>query len=84
MKEYYTIFSVSSKVKLKKLEKKDILSYIDLYKPLDKAGSYGIQDLVIVEKYSGSFSSIMGLPLERLEKELKKIEKKFDMRILNV
>ena len=34
------------------------------YSPLDKAGSYGIQDDVVVAGYSGSFSNIMGLPVE--------------------
>lgn len=40
--------------------------------PLDKAGGYGIQEKgdVLVESISGSFTNVIGLPLERLEAEL--------------
>ena len=40
--------------------------------PLDKAGGYGIQEKgdVLVESVSGSFTNVIGLPLERLETEL--------------
>lgn len=47
--------------------------YIDHYKPFDKAGSYGVQDwwgLVVVEKINGSYTNVMGLPTEKLYKEL--------------
>lgn len=41
--------------------------YVATGKPLDKAGAYGIQDgFPLVRSYRGSFSCIMGLPLERL------------------
>ena len=36
-------------------------------KPRNKAGAYGIQDgFPLVKRYAGSFSCIMGLPVERL------------------
>jgi septum formation protein len=40
--------------------------------PLDKAGAYAIQEHgdLIIEEISGSFSNVVGLPLERLEAEL--------------
>jgi septum formation protein len=40
--------------------------------PLDKAGAYAIQEQGddLVEKISGSFTNVVGLPLERLQAEL--------------
>jgi septum formation protein len=40
--------------------------------PLDKAGAYGIQDgrELIVDSWRGSFSNIMGLPLETTKQML--------------
>ena len=44
-----------------------VAAYVATGKPLDKAGAYGIQDgFPLVRSYRGSFSCIMGLPLERL------------------
>lgn len=40
---------------------------------LDKAGSYAIQDGVIVEKYTGSYDNIVGLPSEKLIEIFKKL-----------
>ncbi|MBB2151479.1 Maf family nucleotide pyrophosphatase [Pedobacter gandavensis] len=47
--------------------------YIKNYQPMDKAGSYGIQDwigLIAVAKIIGSYTNVMGLPTERLYKAL--------------
>lgn len=47
--------------------------YIDVYKPFDKAGSYGVQDLlgfVGVKSISGSFYTVMGLPVHVLHELL--------------
>ena len=38
----------------------------------DKAGAYGIQDGGIVKNYIGSYQNIVGLPIEKLVKVLKK------------
>lgn len=57
---------VKSLVIFKTLTDEQIYAYIDDCKPFDKAGAYGIQDKRIVEKYSGSYSNIMGLPKEKL------------------
>ena len=68
-------FSVSSAVAFYKLEKDDIIYYVDKYRPYDKAGSYGIQEwigYVGVEAINGSFYNVMGLPVQRLYQELKK------------
>ena len=65
-----TTFVVKSKVKFKSLTDEQIIEYVRAFKPLDKAGAYGIQDEEIVEKYKGSYSNIVGLPKEKLAKTL--------------
>lgn len=64
------LFYEKSEVKLKKLSDNDIWYYIESQNPLDKAGAYGIQDNFVVDTYKGSYSNIMGLPLEKLETAL--------------
>ena len=62
-------------VKMKKLSDNEIDAYIKKVYTLDKAGAYGIQEEPkIIEKIRGSFSNVMGLPLEKLRKELKLIK----------
>ncbi len=61
-----------SKVKMKKMSFDDITRYVETGSPLDKAGAYGIQDGV-VEKYFGSYTNIVGLPVEKIQKELTKL-----------
>ncbi|MBB6497973.1 Maf family protein [Pedobacter cryoconitis] len=51
----------------------EIEHYIQKYNPLDKAGSYGIQDwlgFIAVEQITGSYTNVMGLPTEKLYLEL--------------
>jgi septum formation protein len=45
---------------------------------MDKAGAYAIQDHgeLVVERIEGSFSNVVGLPVERLERELRRWELK--------
>ena len=53
-------------------------AYIESGSPLDKAGAYGIQDnekFPLVKSYVGSYSNIVGLPMERIKEELEKIKK---------
>lgn len=55
------------------LSKEEIVYYIDHYQPFDKAGSYGIQEwigYIGIEKINGSYFNVMGLPVQRLYKEL--------------
>ena len=66
-------FVVASKVKFKPLTENQIREYVEKYKPLDKAGAYGIQDDMIVETYKGSYTNIVGLPREQLTKTLEKM-----------
>ncbi|WP_316832146.1 Maf family protein [Pedobacter aquatilis] len=62
-----------TEVTCKPVTNEEIDFYIDNYKPYDKAGSYGVQDwwgIVVVEKINGSYTNVMGLPTEKLYKEL--------------
>ncbi len=66
-------FSSVTKVRFAELTKEQIDHYVDHYSPLDKAGSYGIQEwigYVGVESIEGSFYNVMGLPIQRLYREL--------------
>lgn len=67
-------FSVRTLVKVNNLSDEDIKRYINDFNPLDKAGAYGIQDGVIVKKYIGSYQNIVGLPIEKLIKYLKRAD----------
>ena len=65
--------AVTSLVKFKPLSDEFINQYIKEDNPLDKAGSYGIQDPLMkegIEYYKGSLSNIIGLPIEELKKDL--------------
>ena len=66
-----TFYEVS-KVLFKKLSNKDIENYFKHCNPLDKAGSYNIDEFgnLIIEAIEGSYENIMGLPIERFLKEL--------------
>ena len=61
-----------TKVWFRTLSDKEIDDYGESGEPRDKAGSYGIQDSdrVLVEKIEGSYSNVVGLPLELLEEML--------------
>ncbi len=68
-------FSCSSLVKFAHLTQEEIDFYVEQYKPLDKAGSYGIQEwigYIGIEGIEGSFYNVMGLPIQRLYTELNK------------
>ena len=68
-------FSDSTTVKFFPLDEEEILKYIDSDCPYDKAGSYGIQDYsaIFVEKINGSYDNVVGFPLSKFNKELRKI-----------
>ncbi len=72
----FVSFSAITKVKFKQLSEEEITYYIDEYQPFDKAGAYGIQEWIGkigVEWIEGSFYNVMGLPIQRLYNELKKM-----------
>jgi septum formation protein len=73
-KEKRTGFSVTSTVDFDALTAEEIEYYVDKYKPFDKAGAYGIQEWIGytgVRGIEGSFYNVMGLPVQRLYRELK-------------
>lgn len=57
---------VSTQVTFKALTQAQIKAYVATREPMDKAGSYGIQGMgaVLVDRIHGSFSNVVGLPLE--------------------
>ena len=65
------VFVDESRIVFRDLTDEEIEKYVYDKKPLDKAGAYGIQDGDMVKGYEGSYSNIMGLPVERLKEELK-------------
>lgn len=67
------IDAVKTRVKFKKLSDSEINEYVNTGEPMDKAGSYGIQGEAkkFVEKYEGSYSNVVGLPMEKFEEMLK-------------
>lgn len=67
-------FSEATIVRFSKLDQSEINAYIDTGSPMDKAGSYGIQDdwgAVFVKEIKGDFYNVVGLPINRLYFELK-------------
>lgn len=68
----FTTFIVKSEVWMHKLGIETIENYVATGEPLDKAGAYAIQGQgrSLVERYEGSYTNIVGLPLEELERVL--------------
>ena len=67
-------FAVTTDVTFKQLTDDEIDYYVDTYRPLDKAGAYGIQEwigYIGVTGLKGSYFNVMGLPVQRIYKELK-------------
>lgn len=59
--------SARTEVEFNELSEAFIRSYIAGGSPMDKAGGYGIQDGGLVKGISGSYSNVVGLPLELLK-----------------
>ena len=65
-----------TEVTFDKLTDEEISFYVEKYRPFDKAGAYGVQEwigYVGVTGMNGSFYNVMGLPVQRLYQELKKL-----------
>ena len=74
-KEKSVTFSTITDVYFAHLSKEHIDFYVEKFKPLDKAGAYGIQEwigAVGINRIDGSFYNVMGLPVHQLYKELQK------------
>ena len=70
-------FSEKTKVKFRALLQEEIDFYIAKYKPFDKAGAYGIQEwigMIGIERIEGCYYNVVGLPLQRLHAELKRLD----------
>ncbi len=68
-------FAVTADVTFKVLTDAEIDYYVEHYKPLDKAGAYGIQEWIGhigVTNLNGSYSNVMGLPVQALYDELQR------------
>ena len=63
----FKTFSETTKVIVKNISKDQINYYVNNFKTLDKAGSYGIQDFfsVWIEKINGCYYNVMGLPISK-------------------
>ena len=63
----FKTFSETTKVVVKNISKDQINYYVNNFKTLDKAGSYGIQDFfsVWIEKINGCYYNVMGLPISK-------------------
>jgi septum formation protein len=69
------VFIADSEVRFAELTDEEIRYYVGNYHPIDKAGSYGVQEwigYIAVESIHGSFYNVMGLPIHQLYEELKK------------
>jgi septum formation protein len=66
------IFAVSTDVWFHPLDDRQIRNYLAKINPLDKAGAYAIQESgeLIISEVSGSYSNVVGLPVEKLRQEL--------------
>jgi septum formation protein len=68
-------FNETSRVTFNSLSTDEIKYYLDNYKPYDKAGAYGIQEwigLVAIAKIEGSYVNVVGLPVDKVYRHLKK------------
>ena len=71
-------FSAESLVSFRALEAEEVSYYVEKYRPMDKAGAYGIQEwigYIGIEGIEGSFYNVMGLPTQRLYQALKELVK---------
>ena len=71
-------FSAESLVTFRKLDAEEVSYYVEKFRPMDKAGAYGIQEwigYIGIEGIEGSFYNVMGLPVQRLYTTLKELVK---------
>ncbi len=77
--EIITNYSLSY-VTFKLFSDEELENYLEEFKPYDKAGSYAIQEMgsKYIEKYEGSLTDIIGLPLEQIAPILQKFSVKLN------
>ena len=74
--EFQKSFASVTEVTFYQLSEEDIRFYVEHYRPMDKAGSYGVQEwigFIGVTGLKGSYFNVMGLPVQRLYQELRKL-----------
>lgn len=70
-------FSDTTRVFFARIAPEDISTYVDIYRPYDKAGAYGIQEwigAVGISGIEGCFYNVMGLPTAALYRELAELK----------
>ena len=69
----FEVLTESTKVTYKQLTDNEIDFYVETMNPVDKAGSYGIQDwigMIGVEEITGSYTSVLGLPVPQVTNKI--------------
>ena len=69
-------FTAQTEVRFATLSEEEIAYYVDNFQPMDKAGAYGVQEWIGFiggENISGRYYNIMGLPVQKLYRELLKV-----------
>ena len=72
-KDKAKVYCEETKVWFNALSEEEINHYLTHYRPLDKAGAYGIQEfigLIGIQKVEGDFYNVVGFPMQRFWKEL--------------
>ncbi len=69
------VASERTRVRFRRIDRKEIKAYVASGSPMDKAGAYGIQDdygAVFVEKINGCFYTVVGFPLTKFHTTFRK------------
>ena len=72
--ENQEVFHDVSRVYFRELTEAEIDFYLEHFKPLDKAGAYGVQEfigMIGIERIEGSYFNVMGLPVHLVYEKLK-------------
>jgi septum formation protein len=67
----------TTSVRFREMDRDELSYYVELYRPYDKAGSYGIQEwigFVGIEKIEGCYFNVMGLPTRLVYKTLMQLD----------
>ena len=68
--------SIVTEVTFRSISVEEITHYLDVYKPYDKAGAYGIQEWIghaFVTDLRGSYNNVVGLPTDQIYAMLKQL-----------
>lgn len=73
-RKHQEVFHDVSRVYFKTLSAQEIDFYLENFRPLDKAGAYGVQEfigMIGIERIEGSYFNVMGLPIHQVYEKLK-------------